>query len=309
MSIYLELAEEILRDSRQPMTAMQMLRAVYAREMAPWHLHGRTQHKTLQARLSEDILKLREKSRFYRTEPGRFFLREFLTDETLPEKFRKEIVARRRTRDLPAHRPLAVARQAISSAFGKRTEIDCAAFLDQMKHDTFSYISPYGKPQDASIPVWTASLVLRSASILSYRIGRYREDRDTFLDRRSIGFFTQVIEDDATLFDSGSLGILGSGLRTLAMDLNISDDWQVRTLSDHLTLHSFIVSDDSIDTPIVLAVISFSCPDDFIISSNRLAINDLEWLDLRDHINDVNDFDPWSQAVLGQARRIAFETV
>jgi hypothetical protein len=95
MSTYLDLAERVLRDARKPLTAIQMLRQMYAMELAPSHLHGRTQHKTLQARLSEDILRHRNSSRFYRTAPGKFFLRALMDDPTIPEKERRPIIARR----------------------------------------------------------------------------------------------------------------------------------------------------------------------------------------------------------------------
>lgn len=70
-----------------------MLQLSYATEMVPWHLHGATQHKTLHARLSEDISQNLEASRFYRTGPGRFFLRALQDDPDTPEALRAEYFA------------------------------------------------------------------------------------------------------------------------------------------------------------------------------------------------------------------------
>ncbi len=75
MDAYLHIAEEVLRLERRPMSARAMLVAAYRHNIVPSHLFGRTQHKTLGARLSKDILERREKSAFFRTAPGRFFLR------------------------------------------------------------------------------------------------------------------------------------------------------------------------------------------------------------------------------------------
>ena len=57
--------------------------------MVPLHLHRRTQHKRLGARIGEDIVAKRDKSAFFRVAPGRFFLREFLTDESIAEGYRQ----------------------------------------------------------------------------------------------------------------------------------------------------------------------------------------------------------------------------
>ena len=75
---YLQVAQSVLRSTRRPMSARAILDVAYAAGIIPAHLYGKTQQKTLQARLSEDILHHREVSAFYRTEPGQFFLAELL---------------------------------------------------------------------------------------------------------------------------------------------------------------------------------------------------------------------------------------
>ena len=82
------------------MTAKGILDAAYKAGIVPEHLHGTTQHKTLQARLSEDILHRRSTSQFFRTEPGYFFLTELISDTEIPDKYKEPFPARRRTRDL-----------------------------------------------------------------------------------------------------------------------------------------------------------------------------------------------------------------
>ena len=64
---YLNIAEAMLRDARRPLTAMEILELAYTSEIVPSQLHGKTQHKTMGARLSEDILLRRERSTFFRT--------------------------------------------------------------------------------------------------------------------------------------------------------------------------------------------------------------------------------------------------
>ena len=100
MDAYLSIALDILRQERRPLSPRSILAAAYKRGLVPEHLYGKTQHKTLQARLSEDIVARRDRGAFFRTAPGKFFLRELLRDESLPEEFRRPIPTRRRRREL-----------------------------------------------------------------------------------------------------------------------------------------------------------------------------------------------------------------
>ena len=75
MSTYLEIAEAVLSKSKLPLSARQILEAAYRLQLVPVHLFGKTQYKTLHARLSEDLTRNRRNTIFVRTAPGRFFLR------------------------------------------------------------------------------------------------------------------------------------------------------------------------------------------------------------------------------------------
>jgi HB1, ASXL, restriction endonuclease HTH domain len=100
-----------LAEARTPLPPREILRRGLSSGIVPNSLHGKTQHKTLQARLSEDILLRHERSVFFRTKPGYFFLREFLTDARIPAEYRTPIVARRRRRELAYPQALAFDRE------------------------------------------------------------------------------------------------------------------------------------------------------------------------------------------------------
>ena len=144
-------------------------------------------------------------------------------------------------------------------------------------------------------------VVLKENSVLTYRHGRYREERDTFLKRRSIGFFTPVIEDDLTLFDQSDHGIVSAGIRAVSVDLDLprEDVWQ--RIAEQSTIDCFLLSSRN-GTHDLLALILFQCPDWFEPLTRRLAINDLHWHDLSMPINHIEDFDPWSRLVFDCAR-------
>jgi hypothetical protein len=100
MDQYLDIAATVLRTLRRPLGPRAILNAAYQAGLVPIHLHGKTQHKTLQARMSEDIVLRRDRSTFFRTAPGKFFLRELLSDASLPDEYRRPITTRRRAREL-----------------------------------------------------------------------------------------------------------------------------------------------------------------------------------------------------------------
>lgn len=304
MDAYLVLAENVLRWVRRPLSTHEILRSAYENNMAPPHLRGRTQHKTLGARLSEDILNHREKSRFYRTAPGRFLLRELAEDDSIPEELRRPIIARRRRRNLAQKRSLAFHRYVLENACSGSHAIDTSTVLNLIEHGSFHYATSAPQRDFDEVVVWAFALVIKSGYVLTYRQGHYREDRDSFMHRRTIGFYTPVIDNDLSLFERTDHGIVSSGIKALATDLDLQERGLWPILSERSKLEGFLYPQNDLSSDL-LAVIAFSCPDWLDPTSKRLAINDLEWLDLSSPPNHCEDFDPWSQAILSEARHLA----
>jgi hypothetical protein len=306
---YLSLAESVLRGARRPLTPRQILSRAYLDKIIPKHLYGRTQHKTLGARLSEDILLRRERSIFFRTNPGEFFLRQFLADTSVPEKFRIPIVARRRERELQRGALLSFAVSDLIQAVGDRTSYAVTTILKLLRLNRFHYVDARAPRTDTDAVVWSFVVISRKRKVLTYRIGRYRDGRDTFLTKRSIGFFRPVREMDRTLFDLADHGIVSSGVRAASIDvdlpMNVISDEEYRERSQ---LNCFLFHKTDNHAADLLALIRFDCPDWFEPTKRRLAINDLQWLDLDTPVNYVEDFDPWSQLALAKIAEHGFES-
>lgn len=306
MDSYLELAKKVLEEARRPLTPREILREAYRLELVPVHLHGATQHKTLQARMSEHIVDFRDNAIFFRTAPGRFFLRRFLNDLSIPAEFRQPIVARRRTRELRRREVLAVPKGALPRP---ADAVILSPEVLQEPFDThcYRYATDVTTRQADDVLVWSFVVVLRDTEVLTYRHGRYREDRDGFLQRRSIGFYSPVIKSDRGLFDQDDHGLVASGLETLAVDLDIARDHVWNDLATKAQLQSFVYAQVGTKADL-LGVVRLDCPKWFEPLTRRLAINDLTWHDLSVPANHVEDYDPWSQIVLIQAQRWARET-
>ncbi|CAN7263896.1 HTH domain-containing protein [Mesorhizobium caraganae] len=112
MNSYLTMSQAVLSKSRQPLTAREILNAAYRLQLVPDHLFGKTQYKTLHARLCEDILHNRRASLFIRTAPGRFSLASRLEGGGS----KSEYVAPRRSYQLKQFDVLCADRKELDSA-------------------------------------------------------------------------------------------------------------------------------------------------------------------------------------------------
>ena len=297
MDAYIDIAIEILRLEKRPLGPRAILAAAYRRGLVPYHLHGKTQHKTLQARLSEDIIARRERSTFFRTAPGRFFLTEFLTDSSIPEEFRIPIATRRRVRELVQGSILAIEARRLKSIAEHNVPIAPEEILGILKDKGDRYQNSRERNRDL-VPIRSFVCVCRTTEVLTYRLGRYRDERDSFISHRCLGFASLVQADDRSLFSIDDFGIVDSGVRTTKIDLDFpiipsSQDAEAASLINFIWAF-----DKKKSTNDLLALIRFPCPTWFEPIKRRLALNDLMWMDASRPPNNARDFDPWSRAIL-----------
>ena len=137
---------------------------------------------------------------------------------------------------------------------------------------------------------------------LSYRLGRYRDDRDTFIARRS-GSPHLSIAMSAPCSILMTSAIVDSGVHATKMDLDVPEVHSTGQ-GDRVaaSLVHFIWVFQSTGQSDLLAVINFECPKWFEPERRRLALNELSWLDIRTPVNNADDFDPWSRSVLWPSR-------
>jgi hypothetical protein len=293
---YLDIAEVVLRSERRPLTARAILAAAYRAGIVSHGLHGKTQHKTLGARVSEDLVRKNERSRFFRPAPGKFFLREFLTDRSLPEEYRRPVPTRR-FRDLVLGPALALDQKTLACVVAFNEVIEPEVILKLLREDQFRYEDPRQR-SPGSVFFRSFVCVQSGTRTLSYRLGRYRDDRDAFIHKRCIGFAALVHDFEYTMFNRHDFGIVDSGVRATKVDLDIPDIPKDSEGDNPRAGLSHFVWVSGKDTSDLLAVINLDCPTWFEPTKRRLALNDLRWLDHVDRVNNVEDFDPWSQKVI-----------
>ena len=278
------------------MSSRAILAEAHRKGLVPSNLYGKTQDKTLGARISVDIVNHRDRSRFYRTGPGRYFLREFLEDTSIPQRYREPFQARRRIRELLRGPALALPVAELQRNVPDEKAIAATKFIRLLKRQRQAYWD--ARIVDSAVFVRSFVCVCRGSEVLSYRLGRYRDDRDTFIQKRSIGFSTLVNIKEHTLFNVADMGIVEAGLRATKLDLDIPPVPVYPDDAGEAILHKFIWVTQPNGASAILAVITYSCPPWFEPVKRRLALNDLRWIDVNAGINDFDDFDPWSRVVL-----------
>lgn len=296
MDSYLEIAQKVLKVSRRPMTAKGILNAAYKAHLVPKHLYGKTQEKTLQARLSTDILNHRATSAFYRTEPGMFFLTSLISDPAIPLKYKERFAARRRTRDLHIDPALAIDERFVAEC-PPHVLRDWKLFVGLAEKANALHYS-YDDENAGQLTVWTFSIVRRGNSVLSYRLGKYRNDHDTFANKRTIGFPGVVNFFDCTLFSDGDYGAVDNALEAILSDLDIS---AVAIHGEPVSRPRPVVAkavNRNEHKNALMVIMDWRCPDWFEPTTRRLSINDPSWMDLNAKINNHDDFDPWTLAAL-----------
>ena len=296
MSSYLEIAEQVLRNVRRPLTPKSILSEAFKADMVPAHLYGQTQHKTLQARLSEDILYLKSRSRFFRTEPGKFFLREFLSDDAIPEEFKRPIKARRRTRELSTGPVLCVHHDVASNLNAIINKNGLHIIEDLFKNGYINYFDLKTIPSYYMI-IWSFSMLINNNSVLSYRLGRYRVNDYDFSSKRTLGFSSLISDHDRTLFNMDSYGLFESAVTALSIDLDLPLSRDGIDIGG-LHLQGFEIVSNHSGRKDAIAIFEAKCPQWFHPMIRRLSINDLRWMPFNVPPNSVEDFDPWSRAVI-----------
>jgi hypothetical protein len=295
---YLGIAERVLERARRPLSTQEIMREAYLHDLVPPHLHGKTQHKTLGARLSVDILRRREASPFFRPRAGRFFLRMFIADDKLPVEYRTPIVAKRRERELSKDWIAVVPKSALPpSRDGEchRLKVEECRTLFQAGH--VEYRKPHDVDENTDAVLHSFVIVTKGSCALSYRKGRYIEGRDGFTNKQTIGFTTPIAREDATLFDYADHGAVEAGLSALAIDLDFEFTPEFAKFEDEAELSFWMMVPQHGGPAAFLAIVKAKSPPEFEPTAKRLAFNDLRWIDLRT-LNNIDDFDPWSRSLI-----------
>ena len=282
------------------MSTHEIMREAFLRGIVPTHLHGQTQHKTLGARLSVDILNYRKKSLFFRTQPGRFFLREFMKDKKIPIEFRTPIVARRRKRELKNKNIACISTDLVATKniFGAYPVLKPEDLEEIISSGEILYCDLDQVSERAVAPIYSYVILTKKDKVLVHTKSKYAESRASFAEQLSLGFAIPLAHDDMTLFDFSDHGMVAAGLTAVAMDLDIefAEEFPEFEAVANFTCCP-IVQSPSMQMNL-LGIVKVEVPEYFNPIHKKLAIRHLQWIDIPNKRRDYIKFDPWAQYIL-----------
>lgn len=293
---YLEIAEQVISRIGTPLHPKEITAYADEHKLWPAHLRGKTMYKTLAARLSTDIVECGKKSKFFRTGPNLFFIRR------LAEAEHGEFRAPKREKTLHNEEVLVVGASFLENhkIFGLIP--DAQKNLEYIRASgSLQYLVRKDAENRTDVKqVISYVIVWNGTSVLSYRRGTFTNAADELVGMRSIGFGGHVDREDLDLFSTDGLGVLSNARRELQEELQLNNCESERLQNDeYLRIKFLINTDESSEAQKHLAVVLvFFASHDYAPEKNELSINDLRWLPVTNRINNLDDFEPWSQLLL-----------
>ena len=228
---YLRVAEIVLADALQPLKAREIVDRGIERGLFGDHVLSRTPEKSMQARLSTDILNRAGQSKFIRTERGRFSLRskvlnaEHARDAAQGDSpvVHSEYVAERRVLRTPREEVLCAAEDAFKDVLTfQGIDTDATPILRQLLHEeSISYVSRSdAEVQNDAKQFVTYVLVQCGQRLLFFRRSYLSRAAEFLRGSKCIGFGGHVSAADADILSLGDRGLEACARRELIEELH-----------------------------------------------------------------------------------------
>jgi len=290
MNSYIQMSISVLSKSRSAMSAREILDAAYRLQLVPEHLFGKTQYKTLHARLSEEILRNRNNSVFTRTAPGRFALRHLSSFDL---ETRGEYVAPQRSYQL------------------KQFDVFCAELREVACYTKIGSLIPFRVISE----LFRKQLSLRRAekdrTLTQLRLLVTIRCKDRFLTitsldaadtgaGRSLGFLGYIKGTDANLFSVESFGFDAAARRTVAeqsaVPASLIEDLEGTSVPDALRCMLIDEVGETHKSVVLFTELECRNPNEFL--SYVPAHRSPRWTRVPAEINDLLSLEPISRQLM-----------
>lgn len=298
-SDYLRIAEILFKRLAEPMSARQLIDEAKRQGLLSDKLVGLTPHQTMKSKLSVDIRRHGDASRFTRVRPGQFFLRSLLDDEhreykaaaLRPPPTGEHVLA------FPSERLDAMGRfQGVTVHW--RRKLSRILSGDLVTLDRLE-----AEQDDRYKQIVTYLMVTRGAELLSFRRGIFNRVEDYLRGAQCIGFGGHLSSADINLFSFSDAGVHESAIRELREELALPAADLARLYEGGSLRVVGLLNDDS--SPVGVRhfgiVMQYDVSDDSAWDEpqrGEKSITQLRWLDTRQANFQIRDFEYWSQLCL-----------
>jgi predicted NUDIX family phosphoesterase len=298
---YLWVAETILRKVGRPLRAAELVARGLDDQLFDDQEISKTPQKSMQSRLSMEILRNGAESKFVRVAKGRFFLRDLLHKDGANDDGLEVYTAPRREAPPSSEKVLAIHRDNYCSILDFQG-IGLGPFESPEKlldRRLVTYLPrTEAETRDDLKQFVTYTIVQHETKILSFVRGQYNRAASFLRGARCVGFGGHVTDTDLSLFTYADLGIRANAVREISEEINLHSG---RPQIDPEKLEILGVLNDNSSAVGVrhLAIVMRYWVEDFSKwakpQRGEASINRLRWIDTREEALNLSDFEYWSQ--------------
>lgn len=312
---YLWVAETVLRRVGRPLRARELVARGLDDQLFDDRDISMTPQKSMQSRLSMEILRNGAESKFVRVAKGQFFLRDLL-DKAGAANDRLEVyTAPRRQAPPSSEKVLAIHRDKYRSILDFQG-IGLGPFDAQEKlfdRKLVTYLPrTEAETRDDLKQFVTYTIVQHETKILSFVRGQYNRAASFLRGARCVGFGGHVTDADLSLFTQADLGIRANAVREISEEINLPSG-RPHIDMDKLEILGVLNDNSSAVGVRHLAIIMRYWVEDFSKwerpQRGEASINRLRWIDTRDEPLNLSDFEYWSQICIRKYYPQALHTV
>lgn len=306
---YLWVAETVLRKHGRPLSARELVNYGLEDGLFPNRGLSRTPQKSMQARLSIDILN-NPSTPFVRVSKGRFYLKERLGGATSDDLVEGEVLA-----EYTAVRREAVESHEMVLSISRDRYAEYLNFQGVGRFgtpDPLGFLGPENTVYQPRViaetlndykQVVTYAVIQNKSKILSFRRGQYNRAASFLRGAFCVGFGGHVTDEDNTLFSFRDQGIRQNAAREIWEELILP---RGRPQIDPDSFEYLgVLNDDSSDVGVRhLAVVLRYWADDWDewrgVKRGEASVSKLEWIDTSEEPINLSNYEYWSQLVIRQ---------
>lgn len=293
---YIDVAAEVLRGLDRPASAREIVEVAKNRSDLASVVRGKTPHKTINARIAMDILKLGSNSKFYRFAPAAYGLRALAENGTYSIRYNSEYLALNRRKQVAKEdvATLDIAKLQFMSYDGM---YDGRAYpLDILNVIGIHYVDRRAAEGRDDIKQLVSYAYLRHHdSLVAFERGSFVADGGEFIGKQSIGFGGHLNDRDISLFDDDKIGFLTNIERELFEELSIFRN-KLRTLIEKVSFKGFLVDTSTSNGRRHLGIVAEVLLKERVpLLNSHLGMRNLRWVSYQTTPNCFDQFEIWSK--------------
>jgi predicted NUDIX family phosphoesterase/dephospho-CoA kinase len=297
---YLWVAETVLRKHRRPLKAREIVSFGIDDGLFADREISKTPQKSMQARLSLDILEKGPDSKFLRTGPGLFFLRAMLGTLQMADEY----TAVRRVPAPPSENVMVIDREGYSDIvdFQGIDILHTDRLRGLLSSSRLHYVPRTAAETNNNCKQFvTYTLIQNQTKLLSFRRGQYNRAANFLRGAFCVGFGGHVTETDLNIFTYRDHGIRANAAREISEEIRFK--WGRPKIDPENIEIMGILNDDSSDVGVrhLGVVLRYWVPEGEDWTEpirGEASVNQLRWLDLTKPNLNLLQFEYWSQLCL-----------